>query len=91
MEGTKTATCSPLALIRQVGELFPKPVDLSVVLNVAGNAVCIIRATGVWTLTNPEGVTGFEDSVDYRQHTGTGLRDVETLSPGRLERRYERR
>lgn len=51
LSGTKTATCSSLDLIRYEGEPIPQTGDLSVILNAAGDAVCIIRTTRVYVET----------------------------------------
>ena len=51
MSGTKTATCSSLALMDFEGEPVPKPGDYSVILDSAGDAVCIIRTTRVYMVT----------------------------------------
>lgn len=51
MAGTKTATCSSLALMRHEGEPMPKSGDYSVILDSAGNAVCIIRTTRTYVET----------------------------------------
>lgn len=51
MSGTKTATCSSLALMKLEGEPMPKPGDHSVILDSTGNAVCIIRTTRVYVET----------------------------------------
>ena len=51
VDGTKTATCSSLALMHHDGEPIPKPGDLSVILDSAGDAVCIIRTTRVYVET----------------------------------------
>ena len=49
--GIKTATCSSLELMRYEGETIPKIGDHSVILNSAGDAVCIIRTTWVYVET----------------------------------------
>ena len=51
LSGTKVATCSSLDLMRHVGEPIPQPGDLSVILDAAGDAVCIIRTTRVYVET----------------------------------------
>ena len=45
MDGTKTATCSSLEMLSLEGEPVPQPGDYSVILDSAGEAVCIIRTT----------------------------------------------
>jgi uncharacterized protein YhfF len=45
VEGVKTATCSSLDMLTFEGEPVPKPGDYSVILDSAGEAVCIIRTT----------------------------------------------
>ena len=56
VRGIKTATCSSLALMRLEGEPMPKPGDYSVILDSAGNAVCVIRTTRAYIETF-DGVT----------------------------------
>lgn len=51
LDGIKTATCSALAPYELEGEPIPKPGDYSVILNSAGEAVCIIRTTRVYVET----------------------------------------
>ena len=51
VSGTKTATCSSLALLELEGEPMPKPGDYSVILDSADNAVCVIRTTKVYVET----------------------------------------
>jgi uncharacterized protein YhfF len=57
MSGGKTATCSSLALMRHEGEPMPRPGDYSVILDSAGEAVCVIRTTRAYVETF-ERVTG---------------------------------
>ncbi|MBP3884042.1 MAG: ASCH domain-containing protein [Olsenella sp.] len=45
VDGTKTATCSSLEMLSLEGESVPQPGDYSVILDSAGEAVCIIRTT----------------------------------------------
>ncbi|MBR3159918.1 MAG: ASCH domain-containing protein [Atopobiaceae bacterium] len=49
--GIKTATCSSLELMRLEGEPMPKPGDHSVILDSAGDAICVIRTTKVYVET----------------------------------------
>ena len=51
LSGTKTATCSSLSLMSLEGEPMPRPGDYSVILDAAGNAVCVIRTTRVYVET----------------------------------------
>lgn len=48
VDGTKTATCSSLEMLSLEGEPVPRPGDYSVILDSAGEAVCIIRTTKVY-------------------------------------------
>lgn len=48
LSGKKTATSSALALYEKKNEPIPKIGDYSVILDSAGNAVCIIRTTRVY-------------------------------------------
>jgi uncharacterized protein YhfF len=57
VSGVKTATCSSLALMRHEGEPIPRPGDYSVILDSAGEAVCVIRTTRAYVETF-ERVTG---------------------------------
>ena len=45
LQGTKTATCSAYDLYQINNEPVPKAGDYSVILNAAGEAVCIIKTT----------------------------------------------
>ncbi len=47
LKGIKTATCSALVLYELNNDKVPKAGDFSVILDSAGNAVCIIRTTRV--------------------------------------------
>lgn len=48
MDGTKTATCSSREMLSFEGEPIPQTGDYSVILDSAGEAVCIIRTTRVY-------------------------------------------
>ena len=48
VDGTKTATCSSLEMLSLEGEPVPRPGDYSVIIDSAGEAVCIIRTTKVY-------------------------------------------
>ena len=51
VEGMKTATCSSLDMLTFEGEPVPKPGDYSVILDSAGEAVCIIKTTKAYVET----------------------------------------
>lgn len=48
LEGVKTATCSAYDLYGMQNEPLPQAGEYSVILNAAGDAVCVIRTTRVY-------------------------------------------